>query len=310
MTEPGTAGPGAGERRPIDARAASLMVVLCAIWGLQQVVIKLGEADMTPLWQIGVRSGIAALIVLALILWRQEHRALGGGAWKPGVLLGALFGLQFVLMGEGLRLTSASHMVVFLFTAPVFAAIGLHLKLPAERMNALQWFGVAAAFAGAVIAFGDGKGQDGPGLGDAAWIGDLMGVAAGAAWAATTLTVRFSRLNDAPPTVTLFYQLAGGCLLGLSAALMLGQTRFNLTPLLLTSLGFQVVFVSTLSLLVWFSLLRTYLASRLGVLSFLTPVFGVAFGVLILGETLEMRFLTGAVLILFGVILVSARDGR
>lgn len=40
--------------------------------------------------------------------------------------MGGLFGLEFLLVGEGMRHTSASHMVVFLYTAPIFAALGLH----------------------------------------------------------------------------------------------------------------------------------------------------------------------------------------
>ena len=34
--------------------------------------------------------------------------------WRPGVVVGLLFGFEFLLVGEGLRHTSASHMVVFL----------------------------------------------------------------------------------------------------------------------------------------------------------------------------------------------------
>lgn len=43
-------------------------------------------------------------------------------------------------------------MVVFLYTAPIFAALGLHWRLPAERLAPLQWLGIALAFCGIVIA--------------------------------------------------------------------------------------------------------------------------------------------------------------
>ena len=46
-----------------------------------------------------------------------------------------LFSLEYLSVGEGLRYTSASHSVVFLYTAPIFAAIGLHWKLPEERLH-------------------------------------------------------------------------------------------------------------------------------------------------------------------------------
>ena len=68
---------------------------------------------------------------------------------------------------------------------------------------------------------------------------------------------------------------------------------------------FQGILVSFASYLVWFWLLRKYLASRLGVFSFMTPLFGVALGVWLLGEPLEPGFVVGAVLVLLGILLVN-----
>jgi len=294
-------------RRPIDGKAAGLMVVLCAIWGMQQVALKAAAPDMTPVLQIAVRSGIAAAFMYLLVIMRGETSALGGGSWKPGIAVGLLFGTEFLFVGEGLRFTSASHMAIFLYTAPVFAALGLHFGIAEERLTPVQWLGIALAFAGVAIAFA-GRGEGGGAAGADAWIGDLMGIAAGAAWAATTLTVRFSRLADAPATVTSLYQILGAFGLLTATAVMLGQTEVRPSTTLAASLVFQIVLVSIVSFLVWFSLLRTYLASRLGVLSFMTPIFGVVFGVLILGERLDASFLVGAAMVLGGIILVSGHE--
>lgn len=58
----------------------------------------------------------------------------------------------------------------------------------------------------------------------------------------------------------------------------------------------------------WFWLLRRYLASNLAVFSFITPLFGVTFGVLLLGEPLSLNFILGAVCVLLGVTMVSAEQ--
>jgi drug/metabolite transporter (DMT)-like permease len=71
------------------------------------------------------------------------------------------------------------------------------------------------------------------------------------------------------------------------------------------SLAFHVLVVSFASFLVWFWLLRKYLASRLGVFSFLTPLFGIVFGAWLLNEPIEASFLLGALPVLLGIILVS-----
>lgn len=289
-------------RKALDGQAMGIMVVLCLIWGLQQVVLKAAAADVTPLLQIALRSGIAALLVGLMMAGRHER--MDWTTWRPGLLVGILFAAEFFLVGEGLRFTSASHMVVFLYTAPVFVALGLHWKLPAERLAPLQWLGVACAFGGIVITF---FGRDQSAGGEWADIlrGDLLALLAGIAWAATTVAVRLSGLARLPATQTLLYQLVLGCLLLLLAALWLGQLRFNPTPVAWGSLLFQGIVVSFASYLAWFWLLRYYLASRLGVFSFLTPVFGVAFGVVLLDEPLEASFIAGALLVCIGIVLVS-----
>jgi len=293
-------------RKPVDGRAALLMVGLCAIWGMQQTALKAAAPDMAPVLQISLRSGIAALFIAALVFMRKEGHALRGGTWKAGLAIGALFALEYLFMGEGLRFTSASHMGIFLYTAPIFTALGLHFRVPEERLSPLQWLGIAAAFGGVAVSF-LGGGADGPRR-DSAWIGDLMGIGAGAAWGATTLTLRFSRLSQAPSSVTTLYQLLGAfVLLGL-LAVGTGQTYARPTVLLGVSMVFQVVFMSLISLLVWFGLLRVYLASRLGVLSFMTPLFGVLFGVVLLGERLDAAFIAGALMVLAGILLVSGHE--
>lgn len=296
------------KRKPVDGMAASSMIVLCAIWGMQQVAMKAVSPAMAPVFQVAVRSGIAALVIFLLVLVRREAGALRGGAWKPGLAVGILFALEFLFIGEGLQFTSASHMVIFLYTAPIFAALGLHLKLPEERLSWIQWAGIAIAFAGVVISF-VGKGAvEARHEAGASVIGDLLGIAAAVSWGTTTLTIRFTGLSSTPATVTLLYQLAGAFILLLGAALILGQTEVVITPVLLISLGFQIIVVSLVSFLTWFALLRTYLASRLGVLSFMTPIFGVIFGVAMLGDRLDPAFVVGALMVLAGILLVSGNE--
>lgn len=290
-------------RKALDGQAMAIMVVLCLIWGLQQVVLKAAAADVTPLMQIALRTGIAAVLVGLLMARRGERIRLSDGTWRPGLLVGFLFALEFLLVGEGLRFTTAAHMVVFLYTAPIFVALALHWKLPAERLATLQWLGVALAFGGIVIAF-FGRGQPNGDLAAILW-GDFLALGAGIAWAATTVAVRLSSLAREPATKTLFYQLAVSFVLLMLATIALGQTGFKPTPLAWGSLLFQALVVSFASYLAWFWLLRHYLASRLGVFSFLTPLFGVAFGVWLLDEPLEPGFLVGALLVCAGIVLVS-----
>lgn len=291
-------------RKALDSHAIALMLVLCLVWGLQQVVLKATAGDIAPIMQIALRSGVAALLVGLVMALRGERMRLDDGTLGPGVVVGLLFGLEFLLVGEGLRHTSASHMVVFLYTAPIFAALGLHWKLPAERLGAVQWLGIGLAFAGLALAFFGRSQAPVAASGNMLW-GDFLGLLAGISWGATTLVVRTTKLSRASATQTLLYQLVGAFVLLLAAAFATGQARFNPTSEVWASLLFHSLVVSFASFLVWFWLLRHYLASRLGVFSFMTPLFGMVFGAWLLHEPIEARFLAGAVPVLVGIVLVS-----
>ncbi len=293
------------ERKPLDALASGAMLVLCLIWSFQQILLKATAQDMAPIFQISLRSGVACVLVAMLVLIRTHRLGFTQGAWKPGLIAGLLFALEYLLLGESLRFTSAAHVVVFLYTAPVFAALGLHILLPSERLARLQWVGIALAVAGIAITFLGPASMAGADLGRMLW-GDLMALAAGALWGFTTVLIRSTRLSAVPPSEALLYQLFSAFVILMAAAVLTGQTQVHWSSLLGASLVFQSVVVAFLSFLVWFWLLTRYQASRLGVFSFATPLFGVLFGAFLLGETIEPRFVAGALLVLMGITLVSA----
>ncbi|SME96709.1 DMT family transporter [Pseudogulbenkiania subflava] len=293
-------------RKPLDGLAAGLMLLLCLCWGMQQVAVKLAASAVSPIMQIGLRSLLAALLVGALMCWRQERFSLRDGRLRAGLVAGALFAGEFLCVSVGLIYTSASHMVVFLYSAPIFTALGLHWRVKGEHLGRAQWGGVGLAFAGIALAFSNGL--SGQGEWGRMLLGDALGLLGGLLWAATTIVVRASSLSEAPPAQTLLYQLTVASVLLLALGGGTGQwATLQMSPIAWASLLFQGVIVAFASFLAWFWLLRRYLASRLSAFSFLTPLFGVAFGVLLLGEPLDPRFLIGALLVFAGIVLVNLR---
>lgn len=284
----------------------TIMLVLSIIWGLQQVAVKAAAPDMNPVMQTGLRSAIAALLVCLLIGVRGAVKTPAGVFW-PGIGAAVLFAIEFLCISVGLEYTTASHMSVFLYTAPVFTVLGLHWLVPGERLRSVQWLGVAAAFGGIALAFSEGFSTQGRDWSDILF-GDMLGILGGLFWAATTVWIRCSALSEAPPAVTLLYQLGGAGVILLVIAWLSGQaTSFAMTPIVWVSLFFQSVIVGFVSFLAWFWMLRRYLASRISVFSFLTPLFGVAFGVLLLNDPIGVRFAGGAALVLAGIVMVNLR---
>ncbi len=290
-------------RKAIDSTAIGLMFCLSAIWGIQQVMIKAVSAEMAPILQMAIRSGIAAALVFLLVLVKKG-KLVSSSTLGPGLLAGLLFALEFLSIGEGLKYTSAAHMVVFIYTAPIFVAVALHWRFPSERLNRVQWSGVLLAFSGVVIAF---MSED-TGTQSNMLLGDALGLLGAILWAVTTILIRSTTLSQAPATQTLFYQLFISFILLLLGAFITGQTGFIPSAFVFGNLLFQGVVVSFASLLTWFWLLRQYPASQLGIFAFMTPLMGVIFGVLLLDETTTPAFLNGALLVMFGIGVVNGHN--
>jgi len=279
------------------------MLLLTALWGFHQVTIKWIAADVSFVMQAGIRSIVATLLLLA---WAHVRGiALFGrdGTLIAGIVAGLFFAVEFLFIYGGLAYTNASRMAVFIYLTPPLTALFMHCFVRGERLAALQWGGVCLAFAGIVLAFVEGFFAS-----QSTWIGDLCGLIAAVFWASTTLLIRASRLGQVSATKTLFYQLAVSALVLPVASIVMGEPGIvSLSPIAIASLAFQSVIVAFASYLAWFWLLTRYLAGRLSVLTFLTPMFGVLCGVLLLGEPLSGYFAAAALLVGAGIVLVNLR---
>jgi drug/metabolite transporter (DMT)-like permease len=279
------------------------MVLLTALWGFQQVTIKLIAADVSLVMQAAIRSIVATALLLA---WARAHRLAlfeRDGTLMAGLAAGLLFGLEFVFIYGGLGYTNASRMSVFVYLAPPLTALGLHFFVAGERLGMLQWTGVLVAFLGLALAFAEGFYSE-----MNTWTGDLCGFAAALLWAATTVLIRASRLARASATKTLAYQLAVSAVVLLLASWLLGEKGVSaVNGPVLASLAYQALIVAFGSYLAWFWLLTRYLAARLSILTFLTPLFGMLFGVVFLSEPLSAYFALAALLIAAGIALVNLR---
>jgi drug/metabolite transporter (DMT)-like permease len=257
-------------------------------------------AQAAPVMQLAIRFGGASIFFGMWVIFREGRRAFSDGSLRSGLLLGLMFSLEFVFAGQALAHTTAAHSVVFLYTAPIFTALGLQF-LPEERLSRLQWAGIAIAFMGIVIAFFGFSNRPAVDL----LTGDLLALLGGVSWGLSNVVLRRGRIGGAATTKTVLYQVATAAIVLGTFAAMTGQTEVELTTATILSLAFQTLIVAISSYLVWFWLLRRYLTSRLMLLSLLTPLFGVMFGAALLGEPVDLRLALGAVLVLMGVLFVN-----
>ena len=111
-------------RTHLDRFAIGLMILFCTIWGVQQVAVKIANAGISPVWQAGLRSMGAAVLVWAWAMARGVRLFERDGTLWPGLIAGLLFSGEFALLFWALEFTTASRGVIFLYTAPFVVALG------------------------------------------------------------------------------------------------------------------------------------------------------------------------------------------
>lgn len=285
----------------VDRSAIILLLILCMLWGMQQVAIKVALDSVSPIMQAAIRS-IGALLLLfiwmrckRIPIWQRD----GAELW--GILAGLLFTAEFALLYLALEYTTASRATVFLYTSPFVVAIGMHLFAPSERLRFLQVIGLCCAFSGILIAFMDKESST-----EISWIGDLMAIGAALLWGSMTVVVKASPQRLLRAEKVLIYQLGVSALLLPLCSLLSGEAGvIELNQTVITSLLFQSVVIAFISYLAWYWLIHHYPASKITPFGFVTPLFGVLFGYLILNEPLTFSFALALALVATGIFLVN-----
>jgi len=287
----------------LDGLAVGLLLFCCMFWGFQQVLVKATLAEVPPVFQAAIRFVLATVLLALWCRWRGIALFTRDGTLLAGLLAGGLFALEFASLYIGLRFSAASRLTVFLYTAPFWVAVLLPWWIASERLQQLQWVGLAIAFMAVLLALREGLGQA---SNPQQWMGDALALGAGLAWALTTVTIRTTRLGNVSPEKLLFYQI------GVSAAVLPGLSlllnepwAWQFSAFALSSLVLQTVVGAFASYLAWMWMLGRYPATKISVFAFLTPVFALLFGALWLHEPVTPTLLASLALVATGIVLVN-----
>jgi drug/metabolite transporter (DMT)-like permease len=294
------------DRKPhLDSLAISSLLACCLFWGFQQILIKTTVVEVPPLWQAALRFVGATGMLWAWCVARGVKLFELDGSLPAGLLAGALFAGEFTCIYLGLRETSASRLTVFLYTSPFFVALFLPRFVVAEKLRSLQWVGLVIAFAAVAIAFSEGFTA---GSTSRQMRGDALALAAGALWGLTTVVIRASRMATISPEKTLFYQVAVTALVAPLLSLALGERwSFDYSAYAWGSIAVQTAIGAFASYLAWMWLLRHYPATQMASFTFLTPVFALVFGVVLLHEPLTLQLVLALAGVAAGIVLVNRR---
>lgn len=287
----------------IDAFGAVTLISLTLVMGLGQVLIKLVNVGMEPVFQAGLRSALAFPVVLAFALLKRRRLSVTDGSLLPGLLCGCFFAAEFLLLFNAMDYTSVARAVVLFYTMPVWVALGAHFLIPGERMTPARALGLILAVGGVGLALS----RNAHPATDQALLGDLMALTGALFWAAIAFQARLTKLSRCVPEMQLLYQLAVSAVILIALTPLFGPPLRGMTPELWGMFAFHVASVGCFGFLAWFWVLKHYPASDMAAYGFLAPVFAVLFGWLVLDEPISVTLAAALVLVGTGIVLVTRK---
>jgi len=288
----------------LDLKAVVILIIVTLLWGFNHPAIKISNQGVSPIFASTLRSIVASICGLIYCLRKGEKVFHKDVMLFHGVMVGLLFGVEFACIYFGLLYTDAARSVLFVYLSPFVVAIGAHFFLTGDRLTFLKILGLVLAFTGIFVVFGGRPRTAKAGM----YFGDILQIAAGVLWGATTLYIKKFMAKKVEPINTFFYQLFFSIPILLVVSIILEpKWIYKVDPYVVGSLFYQSVIIAFITYFVWFKLIHEYSVSRLSAFTFLTPIFGVLFGVFFLREELTVSLMIGLPLVSAGIFLVNWR---
>ncbi len=288
--------------RSLDLSGFWLMFGLAMLFGANNVLIKLGNQGLQPVFYAGARSAVAALAVGGWMAFRGISPRLD--LWRPGLLIGSLFAIEFMLLYWALDNTNVVRASSLFYAMPIWLTLAAHFLFPGDRLSLRRGLGLVLGFGAVVVTFAARADI----LEGGSLRGDLAALFAGMAWAGIVVVSRRSRLGQTSAETQLMWQLM------VSAILLIAVAPLFAGPLVRDFSGEQIVYfavqalgVAALGFLTWFWLLGRYQASTLASFSFVTPVLSALLGWLLLSEPVTWQTPLALGLLVAGLFLINRR---
>lgn len=285
----------------IDAFGVVSLTAFALLLAFNQVVIKVTNEGLQPVFFAALRSLGGAALIYAWIRWRRIPLTFPRETVAAGLLIGGVFAFEFICLFLALDYTTVIRTSVIFYTMPIWLALAAHVLIPGESLSRLKSAGLALAFGGVVIAI-LARGES---AGTASLLGDIFALGAALGWAGIALIVRATRLKEVRPEVQLLWQLAVSAPILFVAAAFFGPALRDPSAIHWAGLAFQIVAIVSAGFLFWLWLLTIYPASSVAAFAFLSPVFGVGLGWLLLDEPISPSIVAALVLVCLGLILVN-----
>jgi drug/metabolite transporter (DMT)-like permease len=283
-------------------------ILLAAIWGASFLLMKLGAADFGPFLTAFLRVLLASVFLLPLLIWRGQFDALKKN-YKTILFVGMLnSGIPFALFAFAVLHITTGLTSILNATVPLWGALVAWIWLK-DKPASSRLLGLAIGFAG-VAALSWDKASFKPGASTTAGVGfDSAGMAVLACLLATLcygLAASYTKkyLAGIPPLASATGSQIGAALLLAVPGLMSmpAQAPGASAWLAIVLLAF---FCTALAYILYFRIIERAGPARAVAVTFLIPVFGVAYGAILLHEKITLTMIICGVIIVLGTALAT-----
>jgi drug/metabolite transporter (DMT)-like permease len=292
--------------KSIDGVAASFLIVFSILLGLNQVCVKLVNVGMHPVFQVALRSTLAIIPILLYCYFTKKKIIISDGSFIPGVIAGILFAVEFIFLFTALDYSTVTRVSLIFYTMPVWLTLSAHFLIDNDKLSLKKIIGLALAVFGLILAIYEPNGE----YNEKQFFGDLYSLLASFCWAAIAIMLKTTRLNKSIPETQLLYQLIVSGIILLPISFLFNDFIRDMNISLVLIFLFQVTIIMCLGFIGWLWVMSRYSASSTSSFAFLTPIFGVLFGWLIMDDNINLQIYFSLFLTCMGIYMINAKKNK
>jgi drug/metabolite transporter (DMT)-like permease len=281
-------------------------VALYLIWGSTYLGIRFSIETIPPFLMAGARFVLAGLIMYA-IAWSQGIGKSTWANWRTSLIIGAC-----LLLGGNGGVTISEQFIDSGLAALVVAIVPIYIVLlgwitgMARRPTPVMWMGLAGGFLGVAVLFGPGLYFHSVGGRNPA-IGISILLVTSFIWSAGSLYSRVAKHAPSPFLTAAQQMICGGMLL-LVAGVVTGELPHfhssHISMLSFASFIYLVFIGAVVGYTAYIWLLRHCDPAKVATYAYVNPIVAVLLGTFFAGESVTMRTLIAAALIIGSVALI------
>ena len=279
-------------------------ITLGLIWGSSFLWIKIAVDELPAATVVTQRLTIGFACMLVFMAVRGVRLPRTPRELAPLAVMGALnAALPYLLITWGEEVVDSATAAVLNSLTPIFSLVIAGLLLRTEPVTFLRVFGLIVGFAGAaLLATREFELRDDP----AGLVGAGAVVLAAVSYAVAASYARHSMRVTHRYVVATGTSLFGALFIW-PLALISDGIRLPTQPDTLLAVGWLGVLGAFVAYLLYFYLIAELGATVASMVTYVFPVVGLALGVVVLGELLDVRLVIGTALVLAGIGIVSLR---